>query len=123
MFFLVGMGWLSVREYLGSLQVMDMTVMLSVLITSFLNLGLAFVLTKDDFAGPASASGPPLLPQHCRVLCVLRAAPMQRNDVHSPRDLHGRLLWEPGCPMVHRAAAANGPPSPSAYDLISFLQQ
>ena len=31
---------------------------------------------------------------------------MQRNDVHSPRDLHGRLLWEPACPMVHLAAAA-----------------
>ena len=34
---------------------MDMTVMLSVLITSFLNLGLAFMLIKDDLAGPASA--------------------------------------------------------------------
>lgn len=56
MFSIVGMGWLSVREYLGDLPVMDATVLISITVLASLNLVLALLFpTHDVFAGPAKA--------------------------------------------------------------------
>lgn len=67
MFSLVGLGWLSVREYLGALPVADMAVLISVAALAGANLVLALALPRVDlFAGPAKAMFTEVL-----ALCVL----------------------------------------------------
>lgn len=56
MFALVGLGWLSLREYLGALPVADMSALITVMTLAVLNLVAALVLpTTEEFKGPARA--------------------------------------------------------------------
>lgn len=56
LFSLFGWGWLALRELMGPTPVLDVAVMISVMVSAWLNLALALVLyTTERFADPARA--------------------------------------------------------------------
>ena len=85
MFSLVGLGWLSLREYLGALPVADAAVLITVVVLASVNLVLALLLpTTDLFAGPAKALFSEVL-----ALCVVYAYSLLQSAGSDPLNCAG----------------------------------
>jgi hypothetical protein len=65
-FAFVGWGWLAIREYIGKTPVLDVVVIISVLVTSLLNMALAVVFVDSSAFSPFACA----YFSHCVVLWV-----------------------------------------------------
>ena len=54
-FAVIGWAWLAVRELMGDTPVLDVSVLLTILITSAINLPLALIYPSDQFKNSAQA--------------------------------------------------------------------